>query len=303
MRTKSISADEAHEIRKDHVIVADGVEIMLKRASAPSSWNSANRSARFVMTAQTKDLYGDIVVTAGVDTTQFANNPKALINHNSNEWAIGTWGNVEKILRGRPPRMEGDLVLGPAGGPILEIDQAAWSIEHGLMNACSIGFVPDWNAVEKVLEDDGSWDGGIQYNATLLLECSLCDLPANPQALAKSMEGGVKFSMEAIDIVLRTWARSPEGQLMSREDFEKTYQLIKSAGDDVGAVADLLGRMDEQAALALCEKHIVAKGKVVVEQSRIEAIERSAKQKRLDEARRREKMIRDEKIEQLRKSG
>src|SRR5829696_5705048 len=142
MTTKLISADEAHSLRGDHLRPGpDGKDTILKVAAGttPSSWDSAKRSARFVMTSQAKDRYGDIVVTAGLDTTQFDKNPVAFVNHKSGSWPIGMWKNIEKMLRGRPARMEGDLAVHEAGGPVPEIDQAAWMIEKGYMRASSIG--------------------------------------------------------------------------------------------------------------------------------------------------------------------
>lgn len=296
LRTKKISADEAHEARKDHLRGdADGREILLKVAKAPSSWDATKRSARFIMTSQAVDRYGDVVVTAGLDISEFEKNPMVFVFHKSNSWSVGTWANIEKQLRGRPPRMEGDAVLHPPGGPVAEVDQAAWMIEHGGLRASSIGFIPDFEEVELILDETGSPTGGLQFNKAEIVECSLVGIPANPQALAKALEANVKLPQEFIEDVLDAWARSPEGKLIARDDFEKTYQLIKTAGDDAGMAAELLGRLDEQAALTLCEKHIVARGKTILPPGhtampteRVVAIERAAKNKRLAEKRQRE---------------
>lgn len=304
MQINRISADEAHAARKQHLRMgSDGSELLLKAANAPTSWNSSNRSVRMVMTKQIKDHYGDIVVTAGVNTDVFDTNPKAYFNHRSGDWPIGNWANVEKVLRGRPPRMEGDLVLLPANGPVPQVDMAAWMVEHGGLQGCSIGFLPKWDSVEKVVEEDGSWNGGLQFNESTLMEASLCGLPANPDCLAKSLSADILIAHEALEFALDTWARSPDGKLIAREEFDKTYRLVKLVGSDAGVINELLDHMADQEVLALCEKRIVASGKVIVEQSRVEAIERAAKQKRLDEKRLREKTIREEKIELLKKSG
>jgi hypothetical protein len=182
MRTARISADEARALRKDHL---RGDALLKVAATAPASWSPAARSARFVMTKEIYDRYGDIVIVSGLDTSEFEMNPQAFLNHNSSSWPIGKWANLAKV-RSTPPRLEGDLVLGPAGGPIPEIDQAAWSIANGLMRACSIGFLPNWDQVEKVLGADGSWSGGLRFNSAELIEASLVGLPANTGAMAKS---------------------------------------------------------------------------------------------------------------------
>jgi hypothetical protein len=180
--SRRISADEAMSLRRDQV--RDG-RLLKVASTAPASWDAGKRSARFTMTSEAVDRYGDVVMTDGIDTTQFAKNPQAFFSHNSANWPIGKWTNLQKYLFANPKRMEGDLVLGPAGGPVPEVDQAAWSLQHGLLRSASIGFLPDWSQTEKALDAKGNWDGGLIFHATELLECSLVGIPANPQALAK----------------------------------------------------------------------------------------------------------------------
>jgi phage head maturation protease len=300
-----ISADEAAELRRDHLRRgAAGVDQLMKVAQAPASWDAATRSARFVMTSQTTDRYGDVVVTGGLDTAQFEKNPVAFLNHDSRSWPIGSWGNVEKLLRGRPPRMEGDLALLKSGGPIPEVDQAAWMIANGYMKACSIGFIPNWDAIERVTDDKGEWTGGLKFNEAEIVECSLCGVPANPEALAKSIEGNVAFAREAIEQVLDNWARDPEGKLIERTAFEDLYRLAAKEEDVRVSIEEYLANLGPEAATAVCEKFIVAAEKtsltqvarrvaaaadlVTMPRARLEALERGEKNRRLAEKRGRE---------------
>lgn len=226
IKTKRISADEAMASRKDHVRETDRGMAVVKAARGPASWDKEARSARFVMTAQTVDRYGDIVVTEGIDTVEFEKNPVAPFCHNTRSWPVGTWGNLEKVLKGRPPRMEGDLMLLPAGGPCPEIEQLEWMLANGGIRACSIGFVPDWDDAEMILDEEGKWSGGIRWNRSELIECSPCVVPANPQAIAKMAAGNMRMAKELIEDVLDNWARSPEGVLMPRKDFEEAYRSV-----------------------------------------------------------------------------
>jgi hypothetical protein len=182
--TRKISADEARSLRAGDL---RGDVLQKVASAAPSTWNAAQRSARFTMTAQIADRYGDVVMTAGLDTTEFMRNPVAFLNHASMNFPIGSWQNVTKYLFRNPPHMQGDLTLAASGGPIAQIDEAAWAIEHGLMKAASIGFLPNWDSVEKIVDAKGNWSGGLQFNEAELLECSLCGIPANPQALARGL--------------------------------------------------------------------------------------------------------------------
>jgi len=251
MQTK-ISADEAHSLRKTH-----GDALFKAAQTGPSSWNATTRSARFVMSTQGVDLMGDIVVTAGISTAQFERNPIAPLNHDSASWPIGRWANLNKVLTASPPRLEGDLVLAEAGGPIPEIDQAAWALSKGLMRASSIGFMPDWNAIEWVMDGD-RWTGGLRFNQSTLLEASLVGVPANPDALAKGSAASPEN--ELIAHVLATWSRSPEGRVMRRAEFDRIYQIGKR----------------------------VKNGNFVGTRERIEALERVARNKRLAKQRARE---------------
>jgi len=184
MRTK-ISADEALALRRTHL---RGDTLHKAAQGAPSTWNATSRSARFVMSTQSVDRMGDIVVTGGIDTQEFLRNPVALLAHNSAGWPIGQWASFAKVLNRAPPRLEGDLILHEAGGPIPEVDQAAWLLERGHIRASSIGFVPDWNAIERVMDDDGSWSGGLRFNQSILVEASLVAVPANADALVKDAQ-------------------------------------------------------------------------------------------------------------------
>lgn len=295
MTTKLISADEARALRGEHLRTGpDGKDVIVKVATgSPSSWNSEKRSARFIMTSQVKDRYGDIVVTAGLDTTQFDKNPVALLNHRSSSFPIGVWKNVEKVLRGRPARMEGDLVVHETGGPIPEIDQAAWAIEHGVMRASSIGFAPDFDAMEMIMGQDGSWTGGLQFNAGELLECSLCGIPANPQALVKEFSSDLGLARETVEQILDNYAHDPEsGKLVERSAFEALYTIVAKGHElpqvVAGDVNALLDAMDPAEALSICNRFVLASGMVTMSRDRHEAIERAARNKRLAEKRQRE---------------
>jgi hypothetical protein len=163
-----LSADEARNLRKADL---RGDRLVKAASAAPTSWDAGRRSAKFVMSAQAPDRYGDVVVTDGIDVTHFEKNPQAFLQHNSSSFPIGQWQGLQKYLHAAPPRLQGTLQLAPAGGPIPEIDQAAWSIQHGMLRAASIGFLPNWDSVEKIVEK-GVWTGGLMFNQAELLDLS-----------------------------------------------------------------------------------------------------------------------------------
>lgn len=225
---KQVSADEARakaqELRRDHVRDHSGGSAIVKAAKAPTTWNSDRRSARFVMTTQQVDRYGDIVVTAGGDMTEFMSNPVGLLFHQSRTWPVANWENIEVLDRTRPPRIEGDFVMLPEGGPVKEVDECAWMIANGGIRACSIGFLPDWDEIELILDEEEEWITGFKFNKWEMLECSVCSIPANAGALAKSANGDVNLAKELLEDVLDNWVKTPTGLILSREDFEATHK-------------------------------------------------------------------------------
>lgn len=234
---KKISVDEIIARRKD---LGSDVAPVVKAARAPSSWNKDARSARFVMNAQAPDRMGDVIVTDGIDLSQFEKNPVALLFHSSRSWPIGTWGDVEKLTKGRPPRLEGTMTLLPPDGPVKEVDEAAWMIENGGVRGCSIGFIPNWDEVEMILDDEGKWQGGLEFKACEMVEASLVPIPASPQSLIRSAGGEMRVAKEFIEEVLDTYTKTPEGLLLPREEYERAYKVtVEKISEDTIAPAPL----------------------------------------------------------------
>ncbi len=115
-------------------------------------------------------------------------------------------------------------MLLPEGGPVKEIDETAWMIEHGGVRACSIGFVPDWEQAEMILDEDGQPTWGLKFNACELVEASIVPVPASPESLVKSADGNMRLAAELIEDILDNWAKSPEGLILRRADFEAAYR-------------------------------------------------------------------------------
>lgn len=228
LKTKQISADEAMDVLKKRGEVTKDTDkgVAVMKAVRGGSWDKESRTCRYVMTTQQIDRYGDVVVTDGVDIAEFLKNPVAPFCHNTRTWQIGNWSNLEKQLKGRPPRMEGDMTLMPADGPIPLIAEAEWMLNNGGLRACSIGFVVDWKEAEMILDEDGKPTWGLKFNKSELLECSPCIVPANPGALMKMVNGDLPLAKEIVEDILDNYAKTPEGVLIPRKDFEATYRTI-----------------------------------------------------------------------------
>ncbi len=195
---------------------------LVKIFKAPTSWNEEARSARFTMTAEVVDRYGDIVVTKGGDVSEFEKNPVALWAHDNRDFPIGMWSDI-KTINGSPKRMEGTVNLSEEGTTD-ECDTVVKLLSQGMVRACSIGFMP--KAWESIKDEKDRWTG-YRFLEWELLECSVCSIPANPAALVKAAGGNEGLALQAIELVLDTYARTPEGLIVPRNVYEQAYSVVK----------------------------------------------------------------------------
>lgn len=135
---------------------------------------------RIVISDESINTYGFWVRTDGIDLSPFLKNPVMLWNHNRDnhgtvnaQLPIGIWKDL---------RIENGVLTGE---PVFdETDEFAVRIkkkyEAGILNACSMGFVPlEWSDAPEMLKEG-------QTVATVtrcrLMEISICDIPSNGNA-------------------------------------------------------------------------------------------------------------------------
>lgn len=224
MSKQKVSLDEFMSKRTDEIgKTNDGIQAVFKGFKAPASYDKEARTARFTMSTEEPDRDNDIVVQLGMDLTNFLKNPQGLLFHNSRSWPVGLWSDVEVKSSGRPKRTEGTFNFLPADGPIKEVDQAAWMVEHGALRAVSIGFMP--KEIEY-RDEEARWSGGYLFLESELYECSLVPIPANPSAMVKDV-GSPSLAKEFIEEILDTYAKDPKtGVLIPRKQFEAEYVQI-----------------------------------------------------------------------------
>lgn len=130
----------------------------------------------FVLSAETPDRVGDVVIQRGIDLTNFKENPVALVQHDRTSLPIGVWKNI---------RIQGDATLADlhlaTPGTSRTADLARGLIEQGILRAVSVGF--------RSLEHVQLAPRGIKFLKSELLEASLVSVPMHPRAVmvAKSL--------------------------------------------------------------------------------------------------------------------
>ena len=156
----------------------------------------------FRLSDESLNSRGYWVKTSGISLSSFKKNPVMLWNH-SRSWQdsnntilpIGHWENI---------RVEGDQLYGDAVFDMNDEFAAkiAKKVEQGDLSGCSIGI-----EVLKMSEDPTDLKPGqTRYTVTkcTLLEASICDIPANANAVALYQNGNiVELSADGRDFPVR----------------------------------------------------------------------------------------------------
>jgi len=216
-----ISVDEYLSQRSISVNSAGAV---LKQFREPASFNRDERTARFVMSSESIDRMGDVVVQAGLDVSGFEKNPQALLFHNSRAFPIGLWENISKV-NGRPKRTEGTLRFMPEGEDD-DADRTARHVAFGTLRAVSIGFIPKDVEVRR---DDDEHFAGFRITESEMIECSVVPVPANPDAIVKAADGDFRMAYDLIEEVLDTYTKNDAGLIVPRETYEDVRKEIVRA--------------------------------------------------------------------------
>lgn len=123
------------------------------------------KKKEFVISDESRNSYGFVVLTAGINIDRFIQNPVMFYNHDREGGVIGRWENI---------RLENDILYAtPVFDEADELGQKiSQKVENGFIRAASIGIEP--LIIEELGEIVASCD---------LIECSICDIPSNRNAL------------------------------------------------------------------------------------------------------------------------
>ena len=130
-----------------------------------------NEVKEFVISDESLNRYGFKVLTSSIDLTEFKKNPVMYYNHQRETGVIGRWENI---------RIEGDKLLAV---PIFDINdelglKISGKVQSGFIRAASIGIQ------HEVIPSDTDTVVSCE-----LVECSVCDIPANRNALVLYHKG------------------------------------------------------------------------------------------------------------------
>lgn len=138
------------------------------------------RKKTFCLSDESVNCYGYRVLIGGGDYEQFKKNPVMLYAHDGSTLPIGRWEN----LREEGGRLYADAAFDEEDATAMEI---ARKVAKGIIKCCSIGF--------DVLETDDREEmklpgqEGCTVTKWRLMECSICPVGANMNAMALSAGG------------------------------------------------------------------------------------------------------------------
>jgi len=149
--------------------------------------DEAKRSIDFVASTEAPDRYRDIIRVAGWRLDNYKRNPVFLFQHRSNEPPIGK--TVGIWTENAPPALVqrvqfADAKTYPFAETIFRLYQGKF------MNATSVGFIPLTDPT-PLRDAEGASTGGYEFTSQELLELSAVAIPANPEALARSLHRAV----------------------------------------------------------------------------------------------------------------
>lgn len=147
----------------------------------------------FILHDESVNSYGFRMLTEGVMLDDFKKNPVMFYNHDDREMPIGRWENI---------RIEDGKILAEAnfdqGDP--RAKEIARKVEEGYISACSVGA---W-VLESTSDASLYIDGQDAPTVTKwsLREVSICNIPANHNALALYDANGLRVGEADIPTIL-----------------------------------------------------------------------------------------------------
>lgn len=199
---------------------------------------------RFICSDESINAYGYRVITAGIHCEKFLKNPVMLWNHSR---SCGSKNDVLPIGYWQDLRIENNTLTAEAVFDAEDAfaQQIASKVEQGVVRACSIGIrVLETSAKEEDLLPGQSAE---TVTACELREISLCDIPANGNAVAVALydEADRLIGLSELpQTILPIYSLNQK----TMKEINKTLGLALDAGEEQ-AVAKIVSLKEQIAAL------------------------------------------------------
>lgn len=149
-----------------------------------SEKQDTNKPITFVLSDESVNNYGFVVLTEGIDTSAFERNPVMLYMHNRDGNVIGRWENIRKVDK----RLLGDAVFDDSTELAATVKK---QVEKGFLRSVSIG-------IEQIATEELN---GVQtVTKCRLIEASIVDIPSNENAVKLFRRtGGYVYNLKELE--------------------------------------------------------------------------------------------------------
>lgn len=143
-----------------------------------------NKPITFVLSDESVNSYGFVVLTEGIDTSAFERNPVMLYMHNRDGNVIGRWENIRKDGK----RLLGDAVFDDSTELAATVKK---QVEKSFLRSVSIG-------IEQIATEELN---GVQtVTKCRLIEVSIVDIPSNENAVKLFRRtGGYVYNLKELE--------------------------------------------------------------------------------------------------------
>jgi len=168
-----------------------------KNATASFETDVGKREFRARITTNTIDRDGEIINPEGIDTSSYCRTGTVLWNHNYSEPAIGRVISIWPLIEiGGGTTGQVAHVRMAVGIPTA--DEIFALIQQRVLSAMSIGFVPIRGRKPTTKERNELPDLKYIHEQIALLEISVVNVPANPEALINEVSKGITHMSEPL---------------------------------------------------------------------------------------------------------
>lgn len=232
-----------------------------------NSIDPAARSVRVIASTDAIDSYDEIVEQSW-DLSRYEKNPVVLYNHVSGRW----WGSDETLPIGYASDVkvvDGHLeaTLHFVNEEATELAERVWQgILQGSLRAVSVGFYPRTVVSERIDEVDR-----YVLKDNELFEISVVPLPANPEAVALSVDERNERLRQLAATATTATSYEDEEQTMNDKEAQALRDELAAAKSAAQKAQDEREAAQKAAAEALAEREAIAAEKEAAIKARAEA--------------------------------
>jgi hypothetical protein len=212
---------------------------VLRKAAVPESTEFlfGERADISLVSAETVDRDGDVVIAKGMNLEFFRQNPVVTLAHKYDELPVGRAQWIKAVVRGIKAKTIYSKTPDEWQGPYLP--EAVWQMtREGILRGKSIGFLPT-KLRPPTSKESGVWkDVQAVIESAVLLEYAVAPVPCNQDALVEAVAKGY-----ADEATLKRLGLSIERPKEIRRHFDRHAATIKAlANIDADRIAEAVLR-------------------------------------------------------------